>query len=98
MKVSVLSCGGKNRSEETEALNNRAGTHVVDAVHNLGEGFVAHFGSPERVGGDSHGLCFPDGIRDRNLATFGETGSDDGLRNVTRHICAASIHLRGIFS
>ena len=51
-----------------------------------------------RLHADGNGLIDTNGVRNLNLATVGETGSNDVLRRIARVLGGAAVHLGRILS
>ena len=90
--------GGRiDRSQQIELFDQRPRAEIEQARDRLRNVVVGDDTGPERRDVDTHGLCDTDGIGDLDLASGGDLGGDDVLRDVACKIGSAPVDLGWIF-
>lgn len=87
-----------NRVLQIECLDDGCRAKIEGFLHSFDEFFFRHFGRTERFHRNRNGFSFSDGIGNADLTLVGETGMHEILRNVSCHVCAGAINLRGVSS
>ncbi len=97
-EVSVSRGGFIDRPAQIEFLNDPARSQFKVILHELRQ---RSFADPSGTRGiDEHGNRpgYADGIRKLDQTTIGQSGSDDVLRNVPRHVGRRTIDFRRVFA
>src|SRR5690349_17281655 len=97
-EVSVSRGGFIDRPAQVEFLNDTARSQLKIIAHELGDSSFADASGACRIDEHRNRIGHADGICELDQATVGETGGNDVLRYVARHVSSRTIDLRRILA
>src|SRR5260370_21250819 len=85
-----------NGTTEVERIYDLARLELEVRAHQIRNQIGIDLLGSESIHQDADGIGNPDGVSQLHFAAVGQAGGDDVLRDVARHICGGTVHLRRV--
>ena len=87
-----------NRPAEIQRLDHAGWGKRKVLAHNLGQPRIVDFAGAKRIDHDRNRFRDADRISQLHFSAIGQTGGDQVLRDIARHVASGAVNLRRVFA